>query len=298
MFDEPPCPAGWSLLNRDSTNSSAEVETELRLWDDPAGALRVSRLGAKAAGRYRLCFNDEITLEVQTHDKLVIERSKQDPGLRSMRNHVLADQLYPRILAHDGNLVLHAGAFEATNECILIVGASGRGKSSMVTSFDQAGFPLLGDDALVVSMAQGVACAKAVYPSLRLFPDSINALLEGIVGTSEVAHYTAKRRVDIAVPADSAIEPKPILAMFMLLEPSSEDKIRLDRLTEAEACMSLIESSFALDPSDTFRAAQRLEMASALARQVPAFVISYPRNYARLPLVRKAILDQCMRLKQ
>lgn len=298
MFNEPPCPAGWSLSRRDPINSSPESETEHRLWDDPAGGLTVSRLGAKAAGRYRLCFNDEMTFEVQTGDKLIIDWSEKDPGLRSTKSHALADQLYPRILAHDGNLVLHAGAFEAKNGCILVVGASGRGKSSLVSSFDQAGFPLLGDDALVISRADGLHLAKAVYPSLRLFPDSINALLKENVGMSQVAHYTAKQRIDIPVSADSATEPVPILAMFMLLDPTAEANIRLERLSVAESCMSLVENSFALDPSDGCSAAQRLELASALACQVQAFAISYPRDYTKLPAVREAILDQCMKLRQ
>lgn len=298
MFDEPPCPAGWSLLPRDPARNSSKVETGLCLWDDPAGALTVSRLGAKLSGRYRLCFNNEITLDVMTDAKLIIEWPAKSGVHGATRNHVLADQLYPRILAHDGNLVLHAGAFEANSGCILIVGPSGRGKSSLVTSFNQAGFPLLGDDALVVSMVDGVACATAIYPSLRLFPDSIKALFNGSVGTTEVAHYTVKQRVNIPVAADPPTQPKPILAMFMLLEPSADDEILLDRLSVANSCMALVESSFALDPSDVVRAAQRLELASALARQVPAFAISYPRTYARLPAVREAIMDQCTRLKQ
>ena len=298
MFDEPPCPAGWSLLPLDPARNSSKIETEFCLWDDPAGALTVLRLGAKSFGRYRLCFNNEITLDVMTDAKLIIEWPAKSGVHGATRNHVFADQLYPRILAHEGNLVLHAGAFEAHGGCILIVGSSGRGKSSLVTSFDQAGFPLLGDDALVVSMPDGVAYAKAVYQSLRLFPDSVNALFKGGVGTSEVAHYTAKQRINIPVTASPPTQPKPILAMFMLLEPPAEDEVLVDRLSVANACMALVQSSFALDPSDAVHAVQRLELASALARQIPAFAISYPRNYARLPAVREAIMDQCTRLKQ
>lgn len=61
--------------------------------------------------------------------------------------------------------------------------------------------------------------------------------------------------------------------------------------------MALVESSFALDPVDPDQALGRLNDASALARQVPAFEIAYPRDYARLPEVRQAILDQLAALE-
>lgn len=192
---------------------------------------------------------------------------------------------------------MHAGAFRVSKHCALVVGASGRGKSSLVASFDRAGLPLIGDDALVISTADGVSCAKAVYPSLRLFPDSIEALFEGSVRTTEVAHYTMKQRINVPVSADIAIQATPILAMFILREPSIRGEIRLDRLSVAESCMSVVENSFALDPSDIFGAAERLRSASALARDVPTFAISYPRDYARLPDVREAVLDECVKLE-
>ena len=58
--------------------------------------------------------------------------------------------------------------------------------------------------------------------------------------------------------------------------------------------MTLVENSFALDPTDTGGALDRLEKASALAKSVPSFAINYPRDYASLPAVRAAILD-CLR---
>ena len=58
--------------------------------------------------------------------------------------------------------------------------------------------------------------------------------------------------------------------------------------------MALVENAFALDPTDTARAKDRLEKASALAKSVPSFAISYPRDYASLPGVRAAIVD-CLR---
>jgi hypothetical protein len=54
--------------------------------------------------------------------------------------------------------------------------------------------------------------------------------------------------------------------------------------------MTLVENSFSLDPSDLKMARTRMEKASQLAGRIPIFAISYPRDYARLPEVREAIL--------
>jgi hypothetical protein len=73
-------------------------------------------------------------------------------------------------------------------------------------------------------------------------------------------------------------------------------EIRMQRLKVPDACMALIENSFALDPGDAGQATGRLTAASGLARAVPAFQISYPRNYEVLPTVRDAILERCAEL--
>lgn len=296
MTEEPPCPYGWSLVRQEFFEDDPAQTTEYRLWNDPTGTLTVSRLDELSAGKFRVCFFDQMVIDVRTEDQLIVDHSLPLTIPSSTRRHVLADQLYPRVLSHEGNLVLHAGAFEANDQSILVVGASGRGKSSLVASFQQAGYPLLGDDALVISEIDGVACAKAVYPSLRLFPDSIKALFAEIVSTTKVAPYTSKQRVEIPPSKASRVQPIPIQAIFILARRSTDTEIQLRRISVAESCMALVENSFALDPTDTQRAAKRLISASAIARVIPTFEISYPRSFQRLPQVREAILAQCAEL--
>lgn len=150
---------------------------------------------------------------------------------------------------------------------------------------------------MVMSMIGDQPAVSAVYPSLRLLPDSIDALMRGTATAGPVAYYTSKERIDVAKDCGVAEAPIPISAIFSIAEPSGDEQIGLRRITVAETCIFLVESSFALDPSDTAQARQRMEQASALARQVPAFEISYPRDYARLPEVRRAILDQVAMLE-
>lgn len=252
--------------------------------------LTLSRTG-NAPNGYRLRFADQVAVDVLIDSTSLIELPTSTDVPQSTCDHFLTDQVLPRMLAHEGRLVLHAGAVRLGQGGIVLMGKSGGGKSTLTASFDRAGHALLGDDAIIVSWPTDSPCAQAVYPSLRLFPDSVDALYVDNVITTSVAHYTPKQRISVPVSGEDAGPILPIRAIFLIADPSEEMIIQSRRLSIAEACMAFIENSFALDPTDMQRSRNRLEAASALARHVPTFEISYPRDYARLPEVRMAILS-------
>ncbi len=200
-------------------------------------------------------------------------------------NHLLHDQVMPRIIAHQGDLVLHAGSIVIGSMAAAISANTGRGKSTLTASLHAAGNPILGDDALIVTADDSGYHVRAVYPSLRLLPDSVAHLFGDAAETRTMAHYSAKRHV--TVEGSDATVP---LGMLIFLAPPAPD-ISLRRLSVAEACMSLISNSFALDPTDKVWATANMRRASALAAAVPAFSLSYPRDYAALPDVHTAILE-------
>ena len=179
----------------------------------------------------------------------------------------------------------------------MIMGPSGRGKSTLVSSFHHFGFALLGDDAMIISGLDTIPQVRPVYPSLRLLPDSVEAIIPSAMTSNSVACNSVKQRFDVATADHISDLPLSIAAIFSLREPGVTEAITLRRSSAAKTCMALVESSFSLDPSDTAQARRRLEAASTLAAKVPAFEISYPRDYARLPEVRQAILDQVAALE-
>lgn len=284
----------WTLPSPESWQYAAsgdptleQSDSEAFVWRDSFGCLLVTRVKSADGDHYRLRLADDVTVDVLPGRQLAVTSKLGVPG--STIEHFLADQVLPRVMADDGHFILHSGAFRRDDGAILLMGPSGRGKSTLATSFDQAGFPLIGDDAMVIDWRRGRPCARPVYPSLRLLPDSIAALFAEPVRTTPVAHYTAKRRISLPIAAGGAGDAAPIGAIFVIAEPSNE--IRIRRLREAEACIAFIENSFALDPSDHRQALDRLKDASALANRVPAFEIGIPRDYARLAGVRSAIIE-------
>jgi hypothetical protein len=207
--------------------------------------------------------------------------------------HLLHDQIYPRLLAHEGRLALHAGAVEIGGKLALFLGESGMGKSTLVASLYQAGAHLLNDDALVIDQVGHGFTGEPIYKGLRLLPDSLASLFPQQTETSPVAHYTSKQRLNVTLEAKDESSPKPVGVMFFLAPATDGQTISLRRMSAAEACMGIITNSFSLDPTDQQLAKQKLQQAAALANGVPAFELSYPRDYAMLPQVH-AQIRACM----
>ncbi len=261
------------------------------IWTDEHGSLVLSRVDNGRNGRYRLELADQMSVDICFDELLVCDHSVRSSVPEPAREHFLIDQVLPRILGQQGKLVLHAAAVRVGDQTILLLGKSGSGKSTLAASFHSAGYALLGDDALVVDWTTTTAGVRAVYPSLRLFPDSIEALFMDGFATASVAHYTPKRRVSVPLKNGGETGALPIRALFVLCPPSQNSAVLVKRKTVAQTCMALVENSFVLDPTDTDRAPGRLHAASRLASEVPAFDLCYPRAYSSLPDVRAAILD-------
>lgn len=199
--------------------------------------------------------------------------------------HIVNDFVRPKLLALDGYLVMHGGLSGSIAGGIGFIGESGQGKSTLTASLHGSGMPLISDDTFAVQAGHGTHRARRVYPSLRLFPDSLEWLFPDAQMTTAVAENTNKRRVPFyAGPPDA-----PLQALFVLSKPAED--ICAVRLTQADACMKIIANSFAFDRNDPVEARTRLGKAAELARTVPVFDLRYPRDYAALKAVHCCILN-------
>ncbi len=218
-------------------------------------------------------------------------------GLRSdvtgeTLQHFWADLALPALLAHEGALVIHAGAICSEGMAFAFLGNSGFGKSTLTASFGIAGFEILSDDSVIAAFNEGTYTIEATYSGLRLLTDSLNALVPSDAATSPVAHYTDKKRIDSCRSLAFTENAFPLATVFVLAEPDGSNDIRIRPMSSLDHCIALLASSFALNPGDKVRAQSRLEQVAAMANRVPAFELCYPRDYARLPMVREAILRQ------
>ena len=203
--------------------------------------------------------------------------------------HVLIDQVLPRVLTHRGRLVIHAGCVATSQGAIGFLGDSGAGKSTLCAEFARAGHPLLGDDGILVrSTEAGGFEALATYPGLRLLPDPLAHLFDGRAGSAPVAHYSEKRRLDRNSGVFTvATGPEPLRALYLLgVGPTVE----VAPLPDREAFMALVAASFQLHLDDPERSRGLFERLGTLLDTIPVRRLSYPRELDRLGAVRCALL--------
>jgi hypothetical protein len=214
-----------------------------------------------------------------------------DTGTATLR-HLLLDQVLPRVMAHRGELVLHAGAVNVDGSAVAFVAGTGQGKSTLAGSFHAAGYPLLGDEGLVVRMEDGVPWAHATYPALRLSPASAEALFPSRSPGTLVAEYSDKQRVDLG---EEGTRGPLALGVVYVLRPQGPDAreggVKSAAMTVRDACMALIRHAFLLDPTDVGRATPLLDLATAVAAGCTVLTLSYPRTFDSLPWVRAHILN-------
>ena len=204
--------------------------------------------------------------------------------------HLLVDQILPRVLAQHGASLVHASAVRIGARQVLFAAPSGWGKSTLAGLLHRAGHRVLSDDCVqLVAGEDGRIGVIPTYPSLRLNTDSLDALFPDQADTAPVAHYTEKRRVPLSAPA-AAGQPVPVDAIYLLGEPAQDgdvDEVRIEPAHPAVVCLALIRHSFRLDLADRDASAAQLRQCGAIASAVPGFGLHYPRDHAR----SEALLD-------
>jgi hypothetical protein len=238
--------------------------------------------------RFLVSFPNLADFEVDCRERTVSIFEHHSGASEQTIQHLLLDQLLPRLLACAGDLVVHAAGFATVTGSVLLTGLSGKWKSTLAASFHAAGHLLLGDDAMIVHAALGAVSCRSVYRSLRLHRDSIEAVLPGKRELAPVAEHTDKQNVIDLGPSPEVANEQPVRAVYCLGEHS--DTIRVNRMSPGEACMALVEHSFWLDPADLEQTKSRLITASEVAKGVPVFNVAYPRDYGSLPRLRQIIL--------
>ncbi len=234
-------------------------------------------------------FGELCEFELHVSRRVVVVRTGSTADAATIE-HLLVDQVLPKVAAHLGELVLHASMVGIGDRLILFVGASGWGKSTLGAQLFREGATLHADDCVLVRPRGARATAFPAYAGLRLWSDSAARFSwSGIAAPQAMASYSEKLRVSL--PAATVECPaSPLSAVYCLDDPGNTiDENAIVELGGGEACLALISNSFQLDPSDRSAIARRLERAAALARSTPIFRLRHRRDYAELGRVSELI---------
>jgi hypothetical protein len=260
-------------------------------WRSPEGAVVLSC--ARDGDGYRLGIPELATFLVEDGGQTITCHPHATCPPATLE-HLLIDQVLPRALTLCGRLVIHAGCVVTPHGAVGFLGDSGAGKSTLCGAFARAGFPLLGDDGIVLRPGAAGYEALATYPGLRLFPDPLAHLFGDGTSASVVAHYSEKRRLDRnTAQLALASGPQPLRALYVL---DAAGDVKIDGVPSSEAFLALLRASFQLHLDDPDRSRELFWHVAYVLDSVPVRRLSIPRDFGRLREVREALLDDASRI--
>lgn len=208
--------------------------------------------------------------------------------------------IQPMLGNYTGGLFLHgsavmvsgAGAEEGVGDqagAVAFLGLSRGGKTTLAGSFSRAGQPFLTEDVIDLRLNEGQYWLQPKRSKLRLFADSARYLL-GEKTTIEDADVKQDVEAGSALPfADHAVP----LRQIYVLGTDHRAPLSIRRYSMQEALGALMPHAFILDVEDKPRLKAHFARLADLSQDIACYALDFTRDYAELPGVRGAILDNC-----
>ncbi len=261
-------------------------ETAFHQWAFPDGTLW-TQFFRQGAG-YLLRFPDLADFEVSADGTRV--QGYPAPGVTSPTvEHLYLNQVLPLALSRQGKLVLHGSAVDIGGQGVAFLGESGRGKSTRAASFATEGTRFLTYDGLLLEWAGEQCRIIPSHPSIRLWQDSEDALMNPDAATAPAVSFTSKSRFLAGQGIPFCDESRPLHRVFFLGEGDAPAPT-IELLRPAEALIELVKHSFLLDIEARDMLAAHFDELTRLAALPIYFRLDYPRAYGALAAVREAIV--------
>ncbi len=239
---------------------------------------------------YLLRFPDLADFEVSVDGKEVVSHPTGGVDEATVE-HLYINQLVPLAMSRQGRPSFHASVVTVPDGAVAFLGKTGMGKSTLAASFALHESAFLTDDALLIEETNDGCLVLPSHASLRLWEDSVEALIEADAPQADVISYSSKARILAGGALTFHDEQLPLLAAFVLGdEPSTDVSIRT--LAGLDRYMSWLENSFVLDVTDQQLLSQHFKWTDRISASVPTFALDYPRDYGILPDVRRAVRYQ------
>jgi hypothetical protein len=231
-------------------------------------------------------FVDLVTVAVQDLTGLVTFDRGLEP---ETEQHLLFDHILPLVLARRGDLVLHGGVISRRGIGVVLVGATGAGKSTMTAFAWQRGWTVGGDDGAVLH-ATDPPTVEPTYSTVRLTPDSAELL-----GVDPMMSSAVIGKIRIAGEGLHAFTQDAVeLRAIAIIDPvEAEAEARFDRLDSISAHARLFGAAFHADLAADRSLPGVLDGLAAIVETSIVARLSIPRGLAGLiaaeRLLRSAI---------
>ena len=236
---------------------------------------------------YLLRFPGLADFEVTADGKSVIAFAA--PGTDDATvEHLYINQLVPLALSRQGLPAFHASVITVPGGAVAFLGKTGMGKSTLAASFALQGATFLTDDALLIGEHADGCRAQPSHASIRLWADSVEALIGDDVEKAGAISYSDKARLLAGEALAYTDEPQLLLAAFVL-EHEDVESVAIRELAGLDRYMGWLQNSFLLDVTDNNLLARHFEWTHRISGSIPTYALDYPRDYGMLPNVRSAV---------
>ncbi len=202
--------------------------------------------------------------------------------------HLYINQLVPLALSRQGRPAYHASVVTVPGGAVAFLGKTGMGKSTLAASFALRDAEFLTDDALLIEENESGCRAMPSHASLRLWDDSVEALVDERTAKASAINYSSKARLLAGEALAYCEEPQTLLAAYVLERQGTQD-VSIRELSGLDRYMAWLGNSFLLDIEDHDLLSQHFEWTHRISGTVPTFSLDYPRDYGMLPDVRHAV---------
>ena len=241
----------------------------------------------RSASGYVLRFPGLADFDVSADGKEVIAHPLENTDKATVE-HLYINQLVPLALSRQGRPTFHASVVTVPGGAVAFLGESGAGKSTLAASFALNDAAFLTDDALLIEESEGDCWVLPSHASLRLWEDSVAALVGDDNPQADQVSYSSKTRL-LAGQALEYRDHRQLLLAAFVLQPEESAAISIEALTGADRYMGWLENSFLLDIEDHELLARHFEWTHRISGAIPTYALNYPRDYGILPTLRNTI---------
>lgn len=199
--------------------------------------------------------------------------------------------ILPVLGNHTGGLFLHGSAVQfaegADGGAIAFLGLSRGGKTTLAGSFAKLGYPFLTEDVIDLDRRDGLYWLQPKRSKLRLFVDSARHLLGG---EPRFADENRKQDVEADETLPFADAPTPLRQIYVLGTDHSAP-LSIREFSLKEALGALMPHAFILDVENKAALRSHFARIADLSQDIGCYALDYRREYAELPRVQEAILE-------
>lgn len=196
------------------------------------------------------------------------------------------------VLSLKGAVCLHASAVAADRRVAAFLGPAGSGKSTLAAAFALQGVPIVTDDIVALDEAHGNFQVRPGYARLRLWPESVDALMGDRDLLPPISPSWDKRHMKLFGDGRAfQNQPLPLGAVFVLGDRRTyEGHSDFERIAPREALIELTANGYSHYPRDRMILRREFKVLSQIATNVPVWRVHPPSDMRLLVPFCKRIL--------